>query len=166
MRRLQRRALAMSTTCSIIPTSRPIICSGPPLSLVYFTTYALHHTPLAVPPGTTSSFLRSRDQVPIWHTTPFLRLLWTIRAPEAKYERHSHCHPILRSQGPFISTIAVPSIPSEKSLRRPLVETYPTPTDIPQLPTPLASHSNVPSPANSMSPATPNYEGDGANIVS
>jgi hypothetical protein len=62
---------------------------------------------------------------------------------------------------------ATSTIPSEKSSRRSSVESYPTPTDGPQLPTPPASHSNVPSPANSMSPATPpNYEGDSAKIVS
>ena len=62
---------------------------------------------------------------------------------------------------------ATSSIPSEKSSRRSSVESYPTPTDVPQLPTPPSSHSNVPSPANSMSPATPpNYEGDSAKIVS
>jgi len=64
-------------------------------------------------------------------------------------------------------TSATSSIPSEKSSRRSSVDLYPTPTDAPQLPTPPASHSNVPSPANSMSPATPpNYEGDSAKIVS
>jgi hypothetical protein len=40
-------------------------------------------------------------------------------------------------------------------------------TDVPQLPTPPASHSNVPSPAKSTSPVTPpNYEGDSAEIIS
>jgi hypothetical protein len=59
------------------------------------------------------------------------------------------------------------SIPQEKSSRRSSVDSYAVTTDPPQLPTPPASHSNIPSPANSMSPATPpNYEGDSAKIVS
>ena len=58
-------------------------------------------------------------------------------------------------------------IPPEKLSRRLLADPYPTSADVPQLPTPPASCSNVPSPANSVSPATPpNYEGDGAGIVS
>ena len=62
---------------------------------------------------------------------------------------------------------AASTIPSEKSSRRSSVESYPTPTDGPQPPTPPASHSNITSPANSMSPVTPpNYKGDSAKIVS
>jgi hypothetical protein len=58
-------------------------------------------------------------------------------------------------------------VPPEKSSRRSSVDPYQTSADVPQLPTPPASHSNVPSPANSMSPVTPpNYEGDSAKIVS
>jgi len=68
---------------------------------------------------------------------------------------------------------APPSPPStttptltDKPSRRSSVDSYPTPTDPPQLPTPPAYHSNVPSPANSMSPVTPpNYEGNSAKIV-
>lgn len=59
------------------------------------------------------------------------------------------------------------TVPPEKLLRRLLVESYPTPKDIPQLPTPPSSYSNVPSPENSMSPVPPpNYEGDTEKIVS
>lgn len=69
---------------------------------------------------------------------------------------------------------APPSPPSttspvtpEKSSRRSSVDSYPTPTDVPHLPTPPASHSNVPSPENSTPPVTPpNYQGDSAKIVS
>lgn len=47
------------------------------------------------------------------------------------------------------------------------MDSHPTPTDDSQLPTPPASHSNVPSPTNSMSPVTPpDYEGCSAKIVS
>jgi hypothetical protein len=54
------------------------------------------------------------------------------------------------------------SVPPERSPRRSLVGSYPTPTDVPQLPTPPSSHLSVPSPANSMSSGStlPNYEGD------
>jgi len=46
------------------------------------------------------------------------------------------------------------------------MDSYPTPSDPPQLPTLHASHSNVPSPANSMSPVTPaNYEDNSAKTV-
>ena len=58
------------------------------------------------------------------------------------------------------------TVPSEKPSRRSSVDSYPTPTNPPQLPTPPASRSNVPSPVNSMSPVTlPNYEGDSMKIV-
>ena len=58
-------------------------------------------------------------------------------------------------------------IPSEKSSRRSSVKSYPTPMDVPQLLTPPSSHLNVPSPANTTSPATPpNYEGDNAKTIS
>ena len=58
-------------------------------------------------------------------------------------------------------------VPPEKSTRRSSVGTYPAQMDPPLLPTPPSSHSNIPSPANSMSPVTPpNYEGDSAKIVS
>ena len=50
---------------------------------------------------------------------------------------------------------AAPSIPSEKSSRWSLVESYSTPTNVLQLPTPPSLHLNVPSPANSMSPHDP-----------
>ena len=57
-------------------------------------------------------------------------------------------------------------IPPEKSLRRSSADPYPTSTDVPQLPTPPASHLNVPFPANPMSPATPpNCKGDSAKII-
>ena len=48
-------------------------------------------------------------------------------------------------------------IPPEKSSRRSSAESHPTPTDPPQLSTPPVCYSNVPSPVNSMSPATPGY---------
>jgi len=58
-----------------------------------------------------------------------------------------------------------PSIPMDKPLRRSSADAYSVPSRS-QLPTSLASHSNVPSHGNSMSPATvPNYGGDTAKIV-
>ena len=60
-----------------------------------------------------------------------------------------------------------PPISPESLLKWLLDKLYPTPTDPPQLPTPLASHSNAPSPADSMSPITPpNYESESVGIVS
>ena len=58
--------------------------------------------------------------------------------------------------------------PPEKSSRRSSVDSsYPISTSVPQLPTPPASHSNVPSPMNSMPSVTPpNYEGDSTEVVS
>lgn len=56
------------------------------------------------------------------------------------------------------------AVPSRKLLQRPPVYSYSAPMDPPQLP---ASCSNIPSPANSMSPvAPPNHEGDSTKIVS
>ena len=69
---------------------------------------------------------------------------------------------------------APPSPPSttfpispEKLLQRSSVGTYPAPVDPPLLPTPPSSHSNIPSPANSMFLiALLNYKGDSMRIVS
>ena len=59
-----------------------------------------------------------------------------------------------------------PPVPPEKPSRRSLVDSYLTPMDSPQLPTPPASHSNVPSLINSMSPITPsNYECESVKII-
>ena len=57
--------------------------------------------------------------------------------------------------------------PTDKPSRRSSVDSFPIPTDPPQPPIPPASHSNVPSLANSMSPSPlPNCEGDSAKTVS
>jgi hypothetical protein len=50
---------------------------------------------------------------------------------------------------------ATSTVPSERSSRRSSAESYPAPNDHPHLPTPPALLSDVSSPANSMSPATP-----------
>lgn len=62
----------------------------------------------------------------------------TIHAPEAEYEQHSDCHPIV---GP-----GAPPSPRWRSLCRRegrRLTSYPTPTDVLQLPTPPASQSKV-----------------------
>ena len=65
-----------------------------------------------------------------------------------KHQQYPYSHPILWSS-------SMASVPSEKSSWRSSVDSYPAPLDPPQLPAPPASHSNIPSPANLMSPVTP-----------
>jgi len=50
---------------------------------------------------------------------------------------------------------STPAIPQEKSSRRSSADSYPATSDRTHLPTPPALHSDVSSPANSMSPVTP-----------
>ena len=85
-------------------------------------------------------------------------------SPYPAHNRHTIFRPWCNA---FSITLRNTPISPEKLLRRSSADPYPIPTDIPQLPTPPASDSNVSSPVNSMSPVTPpNYEGDGAKIVS
>lgn len=57
------------------------------------------------------------------------------------------------------------SVPTDRSSRMSSADAYPVPPES-QLPTPPASHSNVPSPVDSMSSATtPNCEGDIPKVV-
>ena len=63
---------------------------------------------------------------------------------------------------PSFSPGAPPSPPSAKSSRQSSVKSYPTPTDVPQLPSPPSSHLNIPSPANSMHSNVPSP----ANLMS
>ena len=86
-------------------------------------------------------------------------LFGTLCPSKAEHKQYPDHHPFLWSQSPTIPTIRRLYDPIR--LPRSSVESYPTPTNVPQLPTPPSPHSNVPSPANSMSPATPpNYKGD------
>ena len=74
--------------------------------------------------------------------------------------------PSLEPGTPVSPSSTTSSVLADKSSRRSSADTYPVPPES-QLPTPPSSHSNVPSPVDAMSPATPpNYEGDTAKIVS
>jgi len=135
------------------PSSAPT----PPPSLAHFIAYALHRTRLTSSVTFAALYLAALYSAALYLAA--LYLLQRLKTPTA-----------ISSFGPGAPPSppsATSSIPSENSSRQSSVKSYPTPTDVPQLPTPPSSHSNVPSPANSMSPATPpNYEGDSAKIVS
>lgn len=188
MNRPQRCALDTSTTCSTVPTS-PHHPSPDPLPFpraLHCLRAPSHKADVLRDLCCSLPFAETEDQV--YRRTRFLgasplhlhtyvaskvllhsasSFLGPVRPPETKYEQHPHCHPIIWSRCTSISSLRDFLSTPREVISKVVGRVVSTPTDVPQLPTPPSSHSNVPSPANSMSPVTPpNYEGDTAKIVS